>query len=64
MNKTSGTLKFNIHGGNNSKVVRRVMEKRLALESNAAAEEAVVDETQWEEVSFSHLFNFKWKPTS
>jgi hypothetical protein len=38
MNRISGTLKFNIHGGNNSKAVRRVMEKRLAAE--AASEDA------------------------
>ena len=70
-------LQFVINEGNNSNLIRRVMESRLAVfyaiqqsdtESltggGASINNLNSNFTTWEETTNTNLFNFKWKPFS
>ena len=52
----SKPLQFSIVEGNNSNLIRRVMQSRLAIDDS--------NFSFWEETQSTGLFNFKWKPTS
>lgn len=58
----SKPLQFIVVEGNNSNLIRNVMQTRLA--SFVTNEEQTTNFTNWEECQNTNMFNFKWKPTS
>ena len=67
-NKSGKYLQFTVCDGNNSRLIRKVMQSRLAVGEEMADEncKAMQDSNTntWEETISSNLFNFKWKPIS
>ena len=70
-------LQFIINEGNNSNLIRRVMESRLAVYNPTQQSDTEsltgggtsttnlnANFTTWEETTSTNLFNFKWKPFS